>query len=368
MATEEPRTEADDADSGGSRQGRTLTPAGHDSLTHWVLMSGNRWVVTGFVLLLVALGFVALGTVWTDEITSLFTETGVVETLLLTLLSGVILLVSIAVSVNAVVLSQEITALGEQEEQIEETFAFRDDIRERTDASESPARPAAFLQVILEAAREKAVELREGVRDADPVFRDRTMVLVDDVIEQVDDVLDRLEDGSFRTFDVLLAGIEYDYSWQVYATRRIRIEHDDELTDTQREAIDDLLQVLKYFTIGREYFKTLYLKSELAKLSRWLLVVAFPVIVLLSYAMLAIQAGLLPELSVFGIPSVVLFVGFAYALGLVPFTLFSVYVFRTATIAGRTLAAGPFILKPEDKRGRIDWESEDTADPQTPVG
>jgi hypothetical protein len=156
--------------------------------------------------------------------------------------------------------------------------------------------------------------------------------------------------------------MNYDYSWQVYALRRLKLEHGDELSGDSLEQTDELLSVLKYFSIGREYFKTLYFKRELANLSRALLAISFPAIIVLSFTLLAIKAGLVPELSVLGIPSIVPVVGLAYVIGLAPYTLFSAYVLRSATIANRTLAAGPFILDGNDKRGRIDWEADIVVD------
>jgi hypothetical protein len=354
---------SDSAETGGAQsngEDRSAFTEG-SALRRWILISGNRFVVSAIVLSLAGVGLVAFGTIWTDELTKLFTETQVIQTLLIALFSGIILLVSIAVSVNSIVLSQEITSLGEQVEQVDETFEFRDSVQDHTDANVAPVRPAAFLRVIFRGIRTNAEALFDDASRDDATFYEQVSILVDDIVRQVDAVEDRLEQGSFGTSEVLLAGIRYDYSWQVYAVRRLRTEHDDVLTDAQRESIDELLTVLKYFTIGREYFKTLYFKRELANLSRGLLALSFPALVYLSYAILALRAGLLPEVSVFGIPSIVLFVGLTYTIGLAPYTVFSAYVLRSATTANMTLAAGPFILDTDDKRGRIDWETDDVA-------
>lgn len=339
----------------GSNAG-PLTAEGNP-LGRWLLVQGNRWVVSGVALGLVGLGLVGIGAVWTDELVRLFTETQVVQTILVAFLSGIILLVSVAVSVNSIVLSQEITALGDQEEEIDETFAFRDSVQAHTDAVVSPARPAAFLQVIFEAIRTDVQELLESIPDDGSALRDRTENLRDDVVSQVDAVDDRLEAGEFGTSKVLFAGIQYDYSRQVYAVRRLRTEHGDALTDDQRVKLDELLTVLKHFTIGREYFKTLYFKRELANLSRGLLLISFPAIVFLSFALLSLRAGLVPELEVVGTPSIIPFVGVTYVAGLAPYTLFSAYVLRTATITIKTLAAGPFILE-EDGGGAVRVDDE----------
>lgn len=337
-----------------SETGAGPTSIEGNPLHRWILIGGNRWVVSGVALALVGLGLVAIGVVWTDEIVALFTEDQVIQTILITLLSGVILLVSIAVSVNSIVLSQEITSLGDQEEAIDETFSFRDSVREHTDADVSPARPAKFLQVIFDAIRTDVRELLDSVPDDDTVLHARIEELRDDIVSQVSEVEGRLEKGKFGTSEVLFAGIEYDYSRQVYAARRLRIEHEDALTESQVEKIDELLTGLKYFTIGREYFKTLYFKREMANLSRNLLVISFPAIVFLSYALVSLRAGLIPDVPILSVPSIVLFVGFTYIAGLAPYTLFSVYVLRTATISIKTLAAGPFILKSSDGSGGID--------------
>lgn len=333
----------DRSERSGGESETGLVSVEENPLQQWILISGNRWVVSGVALSLVGLGLVAITELWTDELVTLFTESQVVQTILITLLSGIILLVSIAVSVNSIVLSQEITALGEQEEAIDETFSFRDSVQEHTDANVSPARPAAFLQVIFDAIRTNVEKLLDTVEDGSGLHTD-IETLRNDVVSQVDEIGGRLDEGDFGTSEVLFAGIKYDYSGQVYAVRRLRTEYDDVLTDDQREQLDELLSVLKYFTIGREYFKTLYFKRELANLSRGLLVISFPAIVFLSYALLSIKAGLIPDVTILGMPSITLFVGFTYIAGLAPYTLFSVYVLRTATISVKTLAAGPFIL------------------------
>lgn len=326
-------------------------------LLQWILINGNRWVVSAFALVLVGLGFVGSGIIWSDELVVLFTEEQVIQTILIALFSGIILLVSIALSVNSIVLSQEITALGDQEEEIDKTFSFRDSVREQTNADVSPARPAEFLQVIFDAIRTTVQELSASISEDDTALNSQAEIITNDIITQVRDVEDRLE-KAFGISEVMFAGIQYDYSRQIYAIRQLRFEHKETLTDSQREKIDELLTTLKYFTIGREYFKTLYFKRELANLSRGLLVISFPAVVYLVYAILSLRAGLIPDVSILGIPSVIWFVGFTCIVGLVPYTLFSAYVLRTATISLRTLAAGPFILDSDGGSTRLSENNE----------
>lgn len=331
---------------GGSDAGPLSVEA--NPLPRWILINGNRWVVSAVALILAGFGLVGIGVVWTDELATLFTEEQVVQTIILALFSGVILLVSIAVSVNSIVLSQEITSLGDQEAEIDETFSFRDSVKEHTDADVSPARPAAFLQVIFDAIRTDVQELHNSISNDNSALRTQVGKIRRDIENQVESVEDPLEKGEFGTAAVLFAGIQYDYSRQVYSIRQLRVEHEETLTDTQTEKIDELVTTLKYFTIGREYFKTLYFKRELANLSRGLLVISFPSLIFVTYAILSVSAGLIPDFSLFGVPSIIWFVGFSYIVGLAPYALFSAYILRTSTIAVKTLAAGPFILNDDD--------------------
>ena len=312
-------------------------------LLQWILVNGNRWVVSAVALVFVGFGFVGSGLIWPEELATLFTEEQVIQTILIALFSGIILLVSIALSINSIVLSQDITALGNQEEEIEETFSFRDSVREQTNVDVSPTRPAAFLQAIFAAIRTNAEELRDSIATEDDEFRSQAELITNDIVTQVR-VIDRRLANSSGISEVMIAGIQYDYSRQIYAIRQLRVDYADTLTDPQQEQIDELLTTLKYFTIGREYFKTLYFKRELANLSRGLLIISFPALVYLIYATLSLRAGLVPEGAVLAVPAIIWFVGLTFVVGMVPYTIFSVYILRTATISLRTLAAGPFIL------------------------
>lgn len=344
----------------------SLVQHDENSLKRWILLAGNRGVVAFVLLLLGMIVFVVMGVWQTTEMTDIATETAVVETLLFTLLSGTILLVSVAVSINSIVLSQEITDIGTQKDNVEESLVFRETMRELTNPDVSPAQPTEFLLAIIRAVRRRAKELESSVEREDSTLNEQVSVFVDDVDDQVDAIEDRLQKGEFGTSKVLLAGLDYDYSWQMYAVRRLQVEHEGSLSDDQERALDELGEILKQFTTGREYFKTLFFKRELAAISRWLLIVAFPVILFTSYALLVLKANLVPDVPMLPMPSVVAFVIFAYVVALTPYALFTTYILRLATIAYRTLAAGPFILQGDGRRGRIDWKGRSVGDDAEP--
>lgn len=350
-----PDTDGEPAGQSDRRAGETgAGPPSFETnpLLQWILVNGNRGVVSAVMLILVGVVFVGSGLRWPNELVILFTEERVVQTILLALFSGIILLVSIALSVNSIVLSQDITALGDQEKQINETFSFRNSVREQTDTAVSPARPAEFLEVIFDAIRINIRQLSESLSTDNASLQSQVEAIRDDIVGQVKDGEDRLQKADGIS-EVMFAGIQYDYSPQIYAIHQIQVEHEETLTEAQQEKMGEVLTALKHFTIGREYFKTLYFKRELATLSRNLLVIAFPVLFYLIYAILSLRAGLLPIFSILGVPSIIWYVGFTFIVGMVPYTLFTVYVLRTATISIRTLAAGPFILDGGESATRL---------------
>jgi hypothetical protein len=136
----------------------------------WLLLKGNRYGVIVALLLFVFVTNLAVGTVWTFEMKQLLTETAAVQTLLNTFLSGIILLVSIVVSISAIVLSYDITSLDAQESRIEEAMEFRRDVDQLTDGSESPTDPNAFLETMTAVIEDRAERLAAATRDIDSEF------------------------------------------------------------------------------------------------------------------------------------------------------------------------------------------------------
>lgn len=89
-----------------------------------MLLEANRSAVTGALLTLTFVATLGIRTLWTFEIQRLLTETQAVQTVLNTLLSGIILLVSIAVPINSIVLSHDIASVSNQEARIEGARSF----------------------------------------------------------------------------------------------------------------------------------------------------------------------------------------------------------------------------------------------------
>ena len=115
-------------------------------LFRWVLLEADRRAVTGALLTVTFLATLALGRIWTIEMQQLLTETDSVQTVLTQLLSGIILLVSIVVSINSIVLTYDITSLTVQKDRVQGTMNFRRAVGRLVDKERSPRDLQRFLE------------------------------------------------------------------------------------------------------------------------------------------------------------------------------------------------------------------------------
>ncbi|WP_336002621.1 hypothetical protein [Halorientalis halophila] len=314
-------------------------------LTRWFLLTGRRMVVTAALLLLVLGTLLGLSLLRPFDVHSLLTETNTTQDLFNTLLSGTILLVSVVVSINSVVLSEEITDIETQQRRLDASIDYRQRLGDLVAEDVTPARPAEFLRVILHVIYTRTQRLQElATEEGDADFQADIEPFVTDVLVQVGQARATLADTRSGTFGVLLVGLRYDHSEQLRALRIVDQTYGDELTDEQRAVIDDLVQTLKFLATGREYFKSIYYKQELARLSSRLLYVSLPSIVVISYVILSLDTELVPDVTLLTLSPLLVFVAVAYTVALAPYIVLTAYVLRATTVTLRTVAAGPFIL------------------------
>ncbi|WP_232688741.1 hypothetical protein [Halobacterium zhouii] len=334
----------------------TLLVPEENPLVRWFLLTGRRFSVMVALMVLVFVVLIGLSFVLPVEMRRLLTETSTGITLFSSLLSGAILLVSIVVSINSVVLSQEMTDLEDQEQRITASLDYHRRIEGFIQADITPARPADFLQAVMYAVATQVYDLEVIAQDSDnEAFRAEVEEFADYVARDLRQSRSTLGTAKFGTFKVLLAGLNYNYSGQLQAARSLKNKHEGTLSDEAEAQVDEIIDTIKSMGTGREYFKSLYYKRELAHLSTRLLYVSLPVIVFTSYVMLALDAALFPDVSFFGVSPLLISVTFAYTVALAPYLLLTAYIIRASAVTLRTLAAGPFILQKGDSIGSLDW-------------
>ncbi|SDC33518.1 hypothetical protein [Natrinema hispanicum] len=318
--------------------------AGESHLKIWLLLGANRLHVTAVLTLVVFVGFVAAVTLLPKPLTPQLQTGDTIETMFSTMLSAIITGTTLVVTIGQLVLSQENGPLGDQRDRMENSMDFRD-FTEELIGSPSPADPSTFLREIVGVAQQRAEDLREQVseNDADGLQED-VDEFTDSLVGNSETVRDQLDGASFGTFDVLFAALNYNYGWKIFQVERIANEHEDDLSEDELALLDELKTALSLFGPAREHVKTLYFEWALVSLSQMILYAAVPALVIAGIMLTVVDAGTFPGQTL-GVANMTLAIGLAFTITLVPFLLFTAYVLRIVTVAKRTLAIEPLILR-----------------------
>ena len=339
---------ADDAD---TMRGR----AGGSRWKLWVLLNADRRIVSGCVLALLFGSFVAISAVAPVPLRTVLEQSDPGETLFQALVTAIITGVTLVVTITQLVLSQELGAVGDQRERMEGAMEFRSDVADVLDAPVSPPEPAAFLRALVETTQARVADLASAVGGSDEVG-EQIHSYTGSLDRDADRVRELLGDAQFGTFEVLYAALDYDYSWKIYEARRLRSEFEGDLPTDAQEALDGVVEALALFGPAREHIKTLYFQWELTDLSRTVLYAAVPALVVAISGVLFLDASGTVTGTTLGVDNLVWVVSAATTVSLAPFVVLLAYVLRIATIAKRTLAIGPFVLRETDRTETISWD------------
>jgi len=326
----------------------------------WLLLGAPRWLVA--LIVLATVGTTVAFALWLDpEGLRAGVDAGdPIETLFQALLTAIVTGVTLVVSINSLVLSQELGAVGDQRERMSGSMAFREDVADELDAAASPPEPSAFLRSLVDLTGERAEEFRDAVgAGADETLRDRVDSYVDELVGNADAVGARLDGAQFGTFEVVFASLDFNYSWKIYEARRLRGEHGDQLDDEASAALAALVDALRLYGPAREHVKTLYFQWELIDLSRAMLYAAVPALIVSVGGILTLNTpGTVPGTTL-GVANLAWVTLGGTLVALAPFAVLLAYVLRIATVAKRTLAIGPFVLRETDRTDDIEWDGDD---------
>ncbi|PSQ45456.1 hypothetical protein BRD17_01395 [Halobacteriales archaeon SW_7_68_16] len=313
-------------------------------MTAWLYLDADRRLVTGLLSSLVLGTFLAVGTLLPGAGAAI-TSSDSIDTLFQGLLTATITGVTLVLTLNQVVLSQELGAAGDQRERMRGATTFRDDVADAVGTTVSPAEPSTFLRALVRETGANAHRVHDAARtlDGDPGREIETFA--DTVCADADRVADGLDGAQFGEFDVVSSALGFEYSRKLVVARRLRERYGERLDAEGRAAFDDLIAVLRLFGPAREHFKTLYFQWDLIELSRRILWSAVPALLVSGTVVAFVDpAG-------YDVGTLVPVIAVATTVALVPFTVLLAYVLRIATIAKRTLSIGPFVLRESDEDG-----------------
>ena len=349
------------SDSGGSRPSDTMRErVPESSRKFWLLLNANRWLVAAVISGSVFLALAIFGQLHPTGTPALFSQGDPIETLFQGLLTSIITGVTLVLTLSQLVLSQEQGPVGDQRERMEGAMAFRKDVEDVIEEPVSPAQPSAFLRSLVKLTKRRAEAVSDAIQNIDnESLNDQVEEFVGNVEENADSVRSNLEGSQFGEFDVVFSALNYNYSWKLYAARRIRAENEDVLTEEARDAFDELIDALELFGPGREHFKTLYFQWALINLSRTMLYASIPALFAAVAGILYLEPSLFPG-TVAGVRTLVVVVSAGVAVSLLPFAFLLSYILRIVTVTKRTLSIGPFILRETDRSRDLDWGETET--------
>jgi hypothetical protein len=309
----------------------------------WVLLSANRWAVAGALASAVFASFVLFGTFKPVFLREAMQTSDMVETVFSGLVGAIITSTTLVVSINQLVLSQEIGSLGTQRSRMDTTMDFYQNTDELF-GTVTPATPAVFLQRLIDTCVDRAEELRavtEG--NADDDLRARVNTYVEDLKDNAETASDDLDDADFGSFTVVSPALDFNYAQKMYDIRRLGEQHEDALDDAQRTAFREMLEAVTMFGPVREYIKVLYIQWALVKLSRAILYASVPALVVAGGMVVFVDPTTFPGMLL-GLDTMLWVVSAAFTVAVTPFLVFTAYVLRLATLAKQTLTVGPLIL------------------------
>ncbi|RKD88088.1 hypothetical protein [Halopiger aswanensis] len=316
----------------------------------WVLLRLNRWLFTAAVLAIVFVALVGASQFGLTPLRTIVEQHNGTFWIFSGFIGAIITGTSIVVTINQLVLSQELGAVGEQRDRMQDAMDFRQDLEDSLEEEDvTPPEPAAFLYELVDGVEEEANDLEETIAgDHSDELQAKVADYVDDAVENAQVVKDDLENAQFGTFDVIWNALNFNYSRKIYDARKLRADHGDEFSDDADAELDEMIELLKFFGPAREHFKTLYFQWELINLSRALLYVSVPALSAMALLMMYIDGQALPGTTL-GVDNLVWITSAGFVVGIAPFVVFIVYILRIATVAKRTLAMGPFILRESER-------------------
>jgi hypothetical protein len=302
----------------------------------WVYLVGGRPIVGIALFLLIVSVFYAL---WGLGLVRVRNPTAVFY-LISSLVGGNLTLVTLVITINQMIISRQLSSPGELREQIQNVSEFRQQVFDSEETAVVPVTPSDFLKVLLENVRRDLQRLGGlTAGSGDEALRENVDEVVADLTGHVDRVRTLIEGSGSGTFDTLSALLTTNYADRIYRIRELQSVHRETLSEPAAETIEDIVTGLQEIDVARQYFKTLYIQTELAYVSRVLLYAGMltEIVLLSALMMMSTTSGASqPET----IPPIL--IPLLAAVGLLPLTVLFSYVLRLSVVTQRTVAITPF--------------------------
>ncbi|SER66401.1 hypothetical protein [Natrinema salaciae] len=307
-------------------------------VVRWIFLTGSRLRVAAVLsllfIVLTAL-LIELGLVYVGPGSNLSTA------LSSGMLSGLLTLLTVALSINQLILSRLFGSAGSLSEQLESTLDYRRSVEDIADVAVSPNEPSAFLTFLADTLKRRLGDFRHEAASTAVAFDvgddpEAYVSAVSDYAEHLS-TAEELDDP----FEVLLLALGEDYAEHLNTTREFQARYGQRLPDETAEVLDDVLELLKGIATMRQFFKTLTLQQELARLSRELIYSGVPAI-LVTYFLSFVYTSA-SDMSTAIDPAVMpIVVAVATGVILSPLAVLVASLLRIATVSLYSVSVGTF--------------------------
>lgn len=328
--------ESEPMENGADAASETSEPSGiAKRIEFWTLLEGSRLVIAGLITTAFVLAIYLL---FVSGVIHIGADSSAPSLFASGLTAGVITLVTIALSVNQLILSRVFGSPNGLSDRLEGSRSFRDAVEDIADIPSSPNDPAAFLSLIGQTIEERATNVETAIRDSEWSASDETMEDIRELSRYGAEMDEELEEQN-NVVGVLDVVLGTNYARNIAAINAIQNRHAETPPDEIKADFDALEDLLESVAIARQFFKTLLLQQDFARLSRYMvytgltgLLATVTMTLIFRTNAVTIPARILPEFTTLGFVFIV-----------APIAVFTSFILRAATIAEMTVSVGPFI-------------------------
>lgn len=304
-------------------------------LADWVLFEGGRTTVAGCLVIGIvgivgALVFTGIFAVGPNSSAAMIFSSG--------LTSGVVTLVTIALSINQLILSRVFGSITQLTDRLEGARDFRQRVEELAGVPSTPNDPADFLSLVATTLGDRASGILAMSDSSNWNPSSEITSALDDLVEYGENLDSALEQNA-RVTEVLGVVLGPEYAVNMTAVHHLQNEYHASLSEEVRTEFQAIEELLESIAIVRQFYKTIAIQQDFATVSR--LLIYSGVLALVT----VISLTLIYRTNSVTVPASILPVVVSVGIGIIvsPLALFVTYILRAATIARRTVSVGPFV-------------------------
>jgi len=303
----------------------------------WVVLTGNRLLVGLLELVVLAVAFSLLVS---SGLVPLRAETPILF-LLFALIAANFTLIAIVTSLSQFVLGRRLESPGDVRGKMDGALEYRKEVAKTIEQQILPVKPDAFYLTLYHNIQTKLDEIERHTTDSRTKrAREEIRLLTEGLKPHTEYVVDLLEQPSSGLKHALFTSLSADFETQMHRAWHLQAEHAAEFAGPITDPLARLTAMLEHIEVASRMFKTVFIESEVAELSRFLLYVGLPVqFMAVGVMLLYTTPGSVPLLSA---TTLRVLIPTVLTLGFAPFLLLASYVVRLTVVARRTADIFPF--------------------------